>query len=114
MLRLNCIRTLWVGLAILALMVIHTALSVPTAKAQVLYGSASGVVTDQSGAAVPRAHVIITNRGTGFVRETDADESGHYRIPDPPPGTYDLKVTAGGFKPLTQTNLTITANTVTN
>lgn len=114
MLRLNCIRTLWVGLAVLALLGVHTALSVPAAKAQVLYGSVSGVVTDQSGAAVPRAHVIITNRGTGFVRETDADEGGHYTIPDLPPGAYDLKVTAGGFKPLTQTNLTITANTVAN
>src|SRR5215467_12621877 len=112
MLRLSCIRTLWGWLAVLVLMIVHIALSMPTAKAQVLYGSVSGVVTDQSGAAVPKAHVTITNRGTGFVREADADEGGHYTIPELPPGEYDLKVTAGGFKPLTQTNLTVTANTV--
>ena len=112
MLRLSCIRTPWGWLAVLALMIVHVALSIPTAKAQVLYGSVSGVVTDQSGAAVPKAHVTITNRGTGFVREADADEGGHYTIPELPPGEYDLKVTAGGFKPLTQTNLTVTANTV--
>ena len=28
--------------------------------------------------------------------------------------TYDLKVTASGFKPLTQTNLMVAANTVAN
>jgi hypothetical protein len=84
------------------------------ADAQVLYGSVSGTVTDQTGAAVARAHIVVTNRATGVQRETDADENGHYLITDVPPGGYDLKVTATGFKPLTQTNLTITANTVTN
>jgi hypothetical protein len=84
------------------------------ADAQVLYGSVSGTVTDQTGAAVARAHIVVTNRATSVQRQTDADENGHYLITDVPPGGYDLKVTATGFKPLTQTNLTITANTVTN
>jgi len=84
------------------------------ANAQVLYGSVTGTVSDQSGAAVPKAHVTLTNRATGVARETDADENGHYLITDVSPGSYDLKVTAGGFRPLTQTNLTVTANTVTN
>src|SRR4029077_6411406 len=48
------------------------------------------------------------------VREVDADEGGHYSITDVPPGEYDLKVTASGFKPLTQTNLAVAANTITN
>jgi hypothetical protein len=84
------------------------------ADAQVLYGSVTGTVSDQSAAAVPKAHVTLTNRATGVARQTDADENGHYLITDVPPGSYDLKVTSGGFKPLTQMNLTITANTVTN
>src|SRR6266849_6662028 len=84
------------------------------ANAQVLYGSVTGTVSDQSGAAVPKAHVTLTNRATGVARETDADENGHYLRTDVSPGSYDLKVTAGGFRPLTQTNLTVTANTVTN
>jgi len=46
--------------------------------------------------------------------EADADDSGHYTITDVPPGEFDLKVTASGFKPLTQTNLMVAANTVTN
>src|SRR5882724_7147224 len=84
------------------------------ARAQVLYGSVSGTIVDQSGAGVPKAHVVIMNRATGIQRETDADESGNYAITDLRPGDYDLKVTASGFKPLTQTSLTIAANTVAN
>jgi len=84
------------------------------ASAQVLYGSVSGTITDQSGAGVPKSHVTVTNRATGVVREADADDNGYYRITDVPPGDYNLKVTASGFKPLTQTNLTVGANTVVN
>src|SRR5215471_20430852 len=104
------------GIFLLSLFCLGLALLgfVQPAQAQVLYGSVSGSVTDASGAAVARANIIATNRATSFQRQTDADENGHYLIPDLPPGSYDLKVTATGFKPLTQTNLTITANTVTN
>jgi len=87
---------------------------VQRADAQVLFGSVSGTATDQSGAGVPKAHVTLINKATGVQRESDADESGHYTITDVPPGNYDLKVTASGFKPLTQTNLTVAANVVTN
>jgi Carboxypeptidase regulatory-like domain/TonB dependent receptor len=84
------------------------------ADAQVLFGSVSGTVTDQSGAGVPKAHITLLNKATNVQKEADVDENGHYIITDVPPGTYDLKVTASGFKPLTQTNLTVAANTVMN
>ena len=48
--------------------------SVNRSHAQVLYGSVSGTITDQSGAAVVRAHVLATNRATGVQRETETDE----------------------------------------
>src|SRR5713101_8307965 len=84
------------------------------AGAQVLNGSVSGTIADQSGAAVPKAHVVVTNRATGVQRETEVDENGHYTITDVSPGNYDLTVKVSGFKPLTQTGLTIRTNTVTN
>src|SRR5437762_6303905 len=87
---------------------------VPCSEAQVLFGSVSGVVTDPSGAGVPKAHVVIVNKATGVRKESDADANGRYRITDLPPGAYDITMSATGFKPLTQTNLTITANVVTN
>src|SRR5438046_845995 len=97
-----------VALSFLALVCTHSA------WAQVLYGSVTGTVTDQSGAGVPKAHAAVTNRATGVVREADADDTGHYTITDVSPGQYDLKITASGFKPLTQTNLAVAVNTVTN
>src|SRR2546422_8733415 len=84
------------------------------AQAQVLYGLVSRTGTDQRGAGVPKAHAVVTNRATGVAREADADDNGHYTITDVATGECDLKVPASGFKPLTQTNLTVGANTVTN
>src|SRR5437762_8388534 len=87
---------------------------VQSANAKVLVGSASGTITDQSGAAVPKAHVSSVNKATGVRKETDADAGGFYRLTDLSPGLYDITVTAGGFKPLTQTSVTVAANVVTN
>src|SRR5205809_6291249 len=87
---------------------------VQRADAQVLFGSVSGTVTDQSGAGVPKARIALVSKATSVQKEADADESGHYTIADVPPGSYDLTVKVSGFKPLTQTNLTVAANVVTN
>ncbi len=83
------------------------------AKAQVLYGSIVGTVTDQSGAVVPKAHVTISNAATGLRREVDADDGGFYSIVDVPEGAYDETVSATGFKPMTSRNVSVTVNTVT-
>src|SRR5437773_1770512 len=107
-------RSFIFGLVTLAVLSVQTVLFVPALKAPVLYGSVTGTVTDQSGAGVPKAHAVVTNRATGVAREADADDDGHYTITDVAPGEYDLKVTATGFKPLAQTSLTVGANTVTN
>src|SRR5438094_1576675 len=87
---------------------------VQRADAEVLVESVSGKVTDQSGAGVPKARIALVSKATSVQKEADADESGHYTITDVPPGSYDLTVKVSGFKPLTQTNLTIRTNTVTN
>src|SRR5256886_3466522 len=107
----NRLSSLFLSVFVLGFALFGTA---QRADAQVLFGSVSGTVTDQSGAAVPKAHVTLINKATSVQKEADTDESGHYTITDVQPGNYDLKVTAGGFKPLTQTNLTVAANTVMN
>src|SRR5207245_5891126 len=48
---------------------------VQRADAQVLFGSVSGTITDQSGAGVPKAHVTLINKATGVQKEADTDES---------------------------------------
>lgn len=76
-------------------------------NAQVLYGSVTGTVTDQSGAIVPTAQVTVTNEATGLKRQTTTDAAGTYRVLDLPQGNYTIDVAANGFKPLKMTNISV-------
>src|SRR5436309_5184512 len=66
-------------------------------KAQVLYGSILGTVTDPNGAVLPAAHITVVNPKTGLKREADSDSAGLYAIPNLPEGTYDLTASAKGM-----------------
>jgi hypothetical protein len=85
----------------------------PAASAQVLYGSLVGTVTDPANAIVPRAVVTVKNGATGLSREVNADENGYFSIPNLPEGSYDVSVSAPGFKVLTQKNVNVQINNVT-
>ncbi|MBO0859414.1 MAG: TonB-dependent receptor, partial [Chloracidobacterium sp.] len=98
----------------LALSLIFIGFETPMASAQVLYGSIVGTVTDQTGAVVPNAIVKATNNATGLSRQATADSSGNYSIPNLLEGDYELSVSAGGFKPLTQKNVGVRINNVTH
>jgi hypothetical protein len=80
---------------------------------QVLYGSITGSVTDASGAVVPKAEITATNQATNQAYRDTTDESGRYNIPDVLPGTYALKVSANGFRTLTQSAVNVSINNVT-
>ncbi len=84
-----------------------------TASAQVLYGSIAGTLTDETGAIVPGATVSVTNTSTGLARQANTDQAGYYSIPNLLEGTYDLAVTANGFKPYTQTGVVVRINAAT-
>jgi len=62
------------------------------ARAQVLYGSLTGTVTDSAGAVIPNAAVTVTNQGTGEVRATQSDAQGNYELLDVLPGAYTVSV----------------------
>src|SRR5512146_2364143 len=81
------------------------------AKAQVLYGSVVGTVTDQTGAVVPEATVTVKNANTGLTREVTTNASGFYTIRNLLEGTYDLSVNKSGFRPYTQKGVRVTINT---
>jgi hypothetical protein len=57
-----------------------------------------GVVTDQSGAVIQKAHVTLLNISTNATREADGNEAGEFEFPFVVQGNYRLTVTAGGFK----------------
>jgi hypothetical protein len=58
----------------------------------------TGTITDPSGAAVAGAHVTLTSSEHGIRRTADANSSGEYLFPALPIGSYDMTVTASGFK----------------
>lgn len=87
------------------------AVCIQPAAAQILYGSLTGNVTDPSGAAVVGATVTITQTETNQTRTTTTNEAGIYSFPTIPGGTYELKVSAQGFRTLVRKDIAISTNT---
>ena len=68
------------------------------AWAQGTAGRILGSVTDQSGAAVPNASVVVTDTQRGTSRMLTTDSAGAYVAPDLIPGIYKIRVEVKGFK----------------
>jgi hypothetical protein len=67
----------------------------------------AGIVTDQSGAAMPGVQVTLTNSDTGVIHTVSAQSSGDYRFTAVAPGHYSVGAKAQGFTPESITGLTI-------
>lgn len=69
-------------------------------------GTILGRVSDESGAAIPGAAVMVVNTATGFAHKIQSNASGEYTVPELQPGPYKVTVQASGFGPLVS-NLTV-------
>lgn len=63
-----------------------------------VYGTISGTITDQSGAAASGALVIARNLDTGSSRAVQTDQRGRYGLYALSVGPYELRVTKPGFE----------------
>ncbi|HML18778.1 MAG TPA: carboxypeptidase regulatory-like domain-containing protein [Bryobacteraceae bacterium] len=72
--------------------------TVAPVHAQAPTGTITGTVTDVSGAVVPNANIIITNKATGTNRTLTANAAGLYSAPALPPGDYEVRVEMQGFR----------------
>jgi hypothetical protein len=61
-------------------------------------GSITGTVKDPSGAAISGASVVVTSPDRGITRHTTTNSTGEYNESALSPGSYDVIVTAAGFK----------------
>lgn len=61
-------------------------------------GLVSGVVTDETGAVIPGASLVLQDQSTNSRTTTTSDATGHYVFPAVHPDDYVLTVTATGFQ----------------
>ena len=98
------------GLAVLLLW----AATAPPALAQLGTSQIAGKVTDQQGAVLPGASVLVTNEDTGVFREVVTGASGAYFVSQIVPGRYKIHATLEGFAPFDRTGLVLqVGNTLT-
>ncbi len=80
---------------------------------QDITGSIEGTVLDTSGAAVPKAKVIVTNTDRNqAIRTITTDTSGVYSANFLPIGNYSISAEASGFKTTTRTGIVLNVNDV--
>jgi hypothetical protein len=92
----------WIGLWTAFLL---TAIFAPAAFAQVVTGSLSGTVQDQTNAAIPGATVILQNQTSSDTRKTQSNGSGYFTFAGVIPGAYSVTIDAKGFKSWKQTDI---------
>lgn len=93
-------------LRVLVVSLLISALS-SVVPAQTYQGRILGSVTDEQGAAVRSAKVVITNVETGASRTVESNDSGDYVAPNLAPGLYSVVVEASGFKKAEMTQVRV-------
>jgi len=85
-------------------------LSLAAVKAQEYRATLLGVVTDQTGAAVPGASVTATNIASGVSTATRTNTDGSYLIPFLLPGNYQVRVEQFGFRSFERSPIELRVN----
>jgi hypothetical protein len=98
----------WGGIATLFAILVG---STPWINAQIATTTAtlSGVVTDSTGALVPKATVTLTSQEKGVTRTFTTDDGGRYSFNQLPPAGYSLVIKAKGFKTYQQNGIALNA-----
>ncbi len=72
--------------------------------------SLRGVVTDPSGALLPKANVVLKNTSKGWQRDAVSGDDGGYVFTQIPPDTYAVAVESAGFAPEERQNIVLQVN----
>jgi hypothetical protein len=80
------------------LMLLAALISIPLFVVHGAGGRIEGKITDPKGAGIPGATVTVTNQTTNQSFTAVTDGKGQYKVESLPAGTYDVRVTAKGFK----------------
>jgi hypothetical protein len=95
---------------ILSALLLALALAAPAfGQSQAINGTIEGTVMDDQGAVLPGVVVTVINLDTGATRSVVTNDSGLYRAPLLPLGTYRVSAELQGFRTYEQTGVTLTA-----
>ncbi len=72
----------------------------PVVFGQGVSGRILGAVQDKSGSVLAKATVTITDEGTGMTTTVNTDSNGQYSVANLPPGNYQVRFEAAGFRPV--------------
>jgi Carboxypeptidase regulatory-like domain len=99
------------GPLVLVLVILSVcALAPAPARAQAVYGSIFGTITDQSGAAVVGAKLTVTSVQKQIRFETTTNGAGNYSVTHLIPDLYDVHSEAPGFKIVESTRIPVYAD----
>ena len=100
-------------LAVIVLCLLAFAAAPATLLAQ--NGTINGIVTDQSGAVIPNAHVVATDQAKGVVvRDVNANAQGEFQLQPLPASTYTVTITAPSMSSLKRENVTLELSQILN
>lgn len=85
---------------------------VPVAAQSVTSGRINGIVSDETGAALPGVSVTVTSLALLAARTEVTGASGEYRLVDLPPGEYRLAFELTGFKQLVREGIKLSVGFV--
>lgn len=88
-------------------LVLQASASLAFGQASSTSGTVGGTVSDQQGAVVAGATVMVRNIETGLERSAKTEDNGHFRVSLLPVGIYEIMVSAQGFTQLKQTGITL-------
>ena len=94
------------GIRVVGILCALLALAAPLVS-QTTSGRILGSITDQSGASVAGATVMITDVQRGTSRTVSTDSSGDYVVPELQPGIYKVRAEAKGFKTVERPNIAV-------
>src|ERR1017187_9079320 len=103
---MNCMRRLRVSW-LHSLSVLLFVLVAPLGAQVVATGTIQGVITDPTGAAIPKATVTVQDVEINLARTELTGNDGAYLFPDLPVGNYSVKVEMTGFQTVTHTGITL-------
>src|SRR5580658_4294045 len=80
--------------------------------AQSNQGTITGTISDPAGAVIPSAQLEVKNTDTGVVYRGGTSGTGNYVLAVPT-GTYEISVSAAGFKKFVESNVQVISATDT-